>query len=405
MFPLKVVLVGCSENQLGHVRQEIKNYPAVLEADFRNLNEAIERWTWTDHDPRLLIYHFRGLDDVKELQCLRRAFRWPILALVQAPADQMATLFLLANRLGATQIVPLPLDTEDFCSALDVIGVQYGCQTGNAKVIAVSGVTGGCGATTVAINLASEIVHLQNLHTILVELAFQKGLLATYLNVEPVYTIPDLLHNNTTLDLHMVQRALAQVEENFDILSGSHHSISQVQVSIRDVLRLIDHLRRLSQVVVLDVPCSLDDTYLQTLSAATHVVLVAEQSLPSLRSLKLVLEMLGRANLKLDLSQDGSLRILLNRYNPNASEFDLNKLKDLLQVPQMMTVANDYQAVNSAQLRGVPVRHEAPKSRVVQDIDAMVHSLFGEPTKTNGTSPKGWGLFGKLVRAFAGRSA
>jgi len=406
MFPLKVIIVGLSDNLLLDVRRRLQAYPAEIEAEFRNINDAVERWSWSeDSDPRLVVTRFRGLDDLQELQCVKRAFNWPMLTLVEGPRQEMLTLFILANRNGATQLVPMPLDEEDFRAAMESVASGCGFHGGNAKVIAVSGVTGGSGATTVAINLASEIAHLLKMHTILVELSLQKGMLGTYLNVEPSFTIPDLFTGPTALDLHMVKQALTTIAPNFDILTGAHHAIADVHVQHRDVLQLLDYLRRLCQVLVLDVPCTLDDSYLQTLSSASQVILVAEQNLPSLRSLKLVLEMLGRANLNREsMSGDVGLHVVLNRYNPNMQDFDLAKLKELLRLPTMLTIANDYNAVNAALLHGMPLRVEHPRSRALADVDGLVRRLFGgtDPADKNSQS-KGWNLFSRLARAF-GRS-
>src|SRR5258708_16790888 len=134
--------------------------------------------------------------------------------------------------------------------------------------MAVCGVTGGWGATTVAINLANEIAYLHKRRTVLVELALQKGVLATYLNVEPTDEVPDLLNANIKLDLSVVQQALINIAENFDIVSGAHFEITPVEASHLDVLRVLDHFRRLADIVVLDVPCTNDEAYVQTLSTA-----------------------------------------------------------------------------------------------------------------------------------------
>ncbi len=404
MYPLKIMTVNCGEKLLTQLRQELTNYQVSIEAEFKTVDQAIEKWSWADSEPHLVLFQFSGLSDVHELQCLKRAFNWPVIALVDTGRDQLATLLILANRAGANQVVPVPLDSEDFRSALDTVGLDHGYGGSNAKIIAVSGVTGGCGATTIAINLANEIAHLFNRRTVLVELALQKGMLATYLNVEPKYTLPDLLNSNVKLDLSVVQQALININENFDIVSGSHFEITPVEASHLDVLRLLDHFRRLAEVVVLDVPCTNDEAYVQTLSAASHVVLVAEQNLPSLRSLRLTLEMLAKLELKSETRGEMMLEVVLNRYDNKSREFELEQLKELMKVSEMTTVANDYAAIKAALNRGVPLRMEVPRSRALADIDALATKVIGagELPLANGKSAS-W--FGKLARVFAGANS
>jgi Flp pilus assembly CpaE family ATPase len=204
----------------------------------------------------------------------------------------------------------------------------------------------------------------------------------------------------------VVQQALIRIADNFEIVSGSHFEIAPVEASHLDVLRLLDHFRRLSEVVILDVPCTNDEAYVQTLSAANHVVLVAEQNLPSLRSLRLVLEMLARTDIKGGARPDLQLEVVLNRYDPKSRDFELAQLKEKLGVPGMMTVANDYGSITAALNSGVPLRMEVPRSKALADIGALAKKVMGpgEQLAADG-KPSSWSLFGKLARVFAPANA
>jgi pilus assembly protein CpaE len=397
MYPLKVILVGCNGNTLPQVRQALHENPAVTEAEFSQAAEAIDNYRWAQDEGRLLVVHIRSLQEVEDVQRLKRTFpAWPILALIDAPRGQAFELALLANRAGASQVVPAPLDAEDFRAALDAIGKDHGYAAANAKVLAVSGVTGGCGATALAINLAHELLHLEKTRAIVAELNFQRGMLATYLNVEPSYVVHDLLASEGKLDLHMVQKALTPVTDNFLLLSGAHHAITPLEVQPRDLQRLLDYLRRLAQVLVLDVPCTSDDLYVQTLAAADQVILVAEPTLASLRALRLVLDLLGRGETS-QATGIATVHLVLNRYDPRNEEFDLKKVENLLKVPRLNTVANDYAAMSAALNSGQPLRQKAPRSRALADIDRLARLLWtGIEPQTAG----GWKLLGKLSRVF-----
>jgi pilus assembly protein CpaE len=402
MYPLKVLLVNTREAILSSVRHALHNHPAVCEGEFEGASEAIDNCRWTQDEPRLIVYHLKSIRDLDDLHRLKRSFTdWPILALVDGCEGPSHSLLLLANRAGALQVVPTPIDVEDFRLAMDAIGTDHGFDIPNARVIAVSGVTGGCGATTLALNLGYQVVSASNQHTILAEMAFQKGMLATYLDVEPKYCMHDLLANSVKLDLHVVQQALTNIETNFDILSGPHNQIMPLEVSVIDVHRLLDYLRRLCRVVMLDVPCTNDDVYMQTLSAADHVVLVAEQNLPSLRSLRLMLDMLGRTNLS-ETPLDGKpIHLVVNRYNYKSAEYSLARLEELLQVKKLYTVANDYPSVNAALNHGKPLKKHAPRSRVVSDLEKIVGVLLnhGEKKQEPAAQTKSSGFFGRIARA------
>ena len=400
MYPLKIVLVNFSDAALSRVREALELHDKVIEAAFSSVNETVEKWTWNEDESCLALFSVSSLQDVQDLECLKRAFSWPILAIVDAPRDQLATLLILANRAGAAQVVTMPLDADDLHSGMEAICREHGYHGQEAKSVAVAGVTGGCGATTVAINLADAVAALHKRHCVLVELAMQKGMLATYLNVEPAYVLPDLLQNNIKLDLHLVRQALTHIADNFDIVSGAHFQIQAVQVSTPDILRLIEHFQRVADVLVLDVPWTGDEHFLQVLSAANHVVLVAEQNLPSLRSLRLVLDMLNRS--KLNAGNGGpSVELVINRYDARSKDFPLERVKDVLETPVLTTVTNDYPSVNAAVNRGVPLRVGALRSKALADIVGLTSKLFGT-TELTAKKDSGWNLLGRLANVFSG---
>ena len=127
------------------------------------------------------------VDSDEELAQLRRLSGTfvgrPIIALVNPDRD--GSMILKAMRAGALQVVPLPLRREDFGAAMDCIAVQFGLARGRAKTIAVAGTTGGCGTTTIALNLAYELAYLKQVNCILMELSLRMGVLASHLDVQP----------------------------------------------------------------------------------------------------------------------------------------------------------------------------------------------------------------------------
>ena len=137
------------------------------------------------------------------------------------------------------------------------------------------------------------------------------------------------------------------------------------------MIRLIDYCRSLSNVAVFDVPCTYDDMYFETLAVADQVVLVGEQKIPSIRTLKLVCEALSR------IHGVRELHIVINRYDPRMPGFGVDRLKGLLEVTELMTVCNDFAAVMASINHGRPLRQEAPRSAALADINRIVNTLLG----------------------------
>lgn len=394
MYPLNVVLVNCGENALPHVRRELLNQNALLEAECADIASIVDALGLFPEEKRLFVFHARTPEALAQLRRLSGTFvGQPILTLLE-PGENLQTV-IAAMRAGSSQVVLLPLQSDDFRAAMECIAFQFGRPPGTSRVIAVSGATGGCGATTVAINLAYEMALLHGKQCILTELALQVGMLATYLDCSPTYSTLDLLRHEGGLDAHMVQQALTKVAENFHVMVGPHRNIAPGSVQPEDVQRLVEYLRLLAQVVILDVPCTYDDLYFQTLTHADQVVLVADQRIPSIRNLDLILGTLARE------AADRPPHVVINRYDPKLEGFSLRDLEKVLDVPRLLSIANDFAAVNASINNGRPLRLEAPASRALADIDALARTLLAIREDAQQAVPSS-GLLRRLMHAFSG---
>lgn len=393
MYPLNVVIVGCNDEVLPHVRRELAKASAHVEAEFPDVGHLFARLAAGEQEMRLFVIGAEGGGHVEQIRRLSRVFAGrPILALVDAVSNP--SVFIEAMRGGALQVVPVPIDSDDFRAALDCLALHFAYAGKASRVVAVAGVTGGCGATTIAINLAYEIAQQHKLHCILVELSMQMGMLATYLDLAPKFTTHDLLSDMSRVDIYLVQQVLTRVADNFDVLAGPHHDIEPIHPSVENVHRLIGFARQLADVVILDVPSTMDTLYFQTLATANQIVLVGEQKIPSVRNLKAV-----RSTLERDY--DSRMQyVAINRYDPRVQGFTEDQLDALLRGSKLVTIANDYSSVIAAVNHGRTLRLEAPRSTVVRDISRLACLLLNVAEAPK--QPKG--IFTRLLRPFQASS-
>ncbi|HKI20761.1 MAG TPA: hypothetical protein VKA15_22915, partial [Isosphaeraceae bacterium] len=199
MYPLPLVLVGIDDKLLSDVLLGMASSMAEVECEFASVGAAIEGLRHSKTEPRLLLVRMGSECDPATIRRLSGSLiGWPILALISN--DHAAESFLQVNRAGATQVVPLPLDRDDFHCALNIIGSQFARGQLDRHVFAVTGATGGSGATTIAINLASEIADQLRRPTILAELTLQMGALASLFDVTPRVTLTHLIREIQRVD-------------------------------------------------------------------------------------------------------------------------------------------------------------------------------------------------------------
>jgi pilus assembly protein CpaE len=364
MYRLSINLIGNDDKVMPNVRREILNERGSVDAEFPDIPSLLKSVWLETGDSRLFIVH------VPDEECLNQFRRLtvtyvgqPTIAVVD-PANDPA-IVVKAMRAGATQVVPLPLGSDDFHAAMECIAVQYGLAAGHARMFAIAGATGGCGTTSIALNLAYEIAYSRHIHSILLELSLRMGVVASLLNVQPKRTTADLLANPDGIDSFLVRQSLTQVMEDFDILSGPCEAISSTAIRPEDILKLIKCAEPLATAIVLDIPCTYDDAYFHSLAAVDQRILIAEQSVSSVRGVRMVCDALGRER----------PTVIVNRYNPTLSGFSVDKLRDILQLPHIYTVADD-PAMAAAADNGRPLRVQAPRSKALANILGIMDELL-----------------------------
>ncbi len=159
--------------------------------------------------------------------------------------------------------------------------------------------------------------------------------------------------------------------------------------AIKRVLRLA---RELAGTIFLDVPSTLDDHFFQVLSAADTIVLIAEQKIPSLRSLQVVSDVLD------EMQPVRPRVVVVNRYNPSIPGLSIKKLEEVLKTTGFQTIGNDYLAMNATIDHGRPLRVEAPRARVLADIIALAHVLFADLDRDAPATHGGGPLLATLSR-------
>jgi pilus assembly protein CpaE len=386
MYPFKVVLIGNDERLLPHVRRELLNQSAEIEVEFRNMVSAIEQLTLQHDDSRLFVVHLDDLDQLADLKRLSGTFAGrPVLVLINGDTEKSAVVNVM--RFGASQVVMLPLSVAEFTEALNGILIQFGHLANRTQVIAVTGAHGGVGSTSMAVDLAFELAQQYQLDTILLELQQNFGVLASFLGIEPRHTTDQLLELGYAIDLYAIKNALVPFGDRLSILAGPSHVKSHAHVDNSLIKHLIQSVSHLADVVVLDVPSTMDTQQIELLNSADKVVLVSEQTVPSLQLTIEILQLGLHAH---------SPSIVINRYDSSLEGFDVGHLKRVLGVDALQTVVNDSAGFHAARNRGQPLRLASPKSKALIDIDAIAEQLLDKKHVRKAKQPHE-GLMGRFT--------
>jgi pilus assembly protein CpaE len=287
-----------------------------------------------------------------------------------------------AMRSGAKEYIERPTTTTDLLEAfVRLSSAQRKVQREGARgrVFTVINAKGGCGATTIAVNLA---LALQSAHgnTALVDGA-PLGHAALHLNLKPLFTTSDAIRNLHRLDSSLLESFMTRHNDGLQLLAGTTTPLS-VEPSTAEFARLFDMLVSHFRYVVVDISSRSDATARLISNLSEVVLLVAQTDVASLWSAARVQQFLS------DTGGRDRVQLVLNRFRKIAgfSEADAEAAAG---IKLLWKVPNQYFAVSAAIDRGIPVMQQN-HSEIARCFSGLAHQLTAEHDEVKRAA---WSLF------------
>lgn len=241
----------------------------------------------------------------------------------------------------------------------------------SGKVIAVYSTKGGVGKTTMAVNLAALLASERRVSTCLLDLDLQFGDASVLLSLIPRRTISDLV-NEQTLDKETLLSYMLNHPCGLKVLPAPLRPEYAEYVTAEHVGKVVALCREIFDYVVIDMPASFHETVLTTLDLTDRIVMVGAMDMPTLKNVKLGLEVMSR----LGYAQD-KVYLMVNRAS---YEYGI-KFKDL--EPAMGRPVDYYlpaedSAVMTAANRGIPFVLDPANLKLIKRISELADALSGD---------------------------
>lgn len=161
------------------------------------------------------------------------------------------------------------------------------------KLIGIVGVRGGIGTTTLAVQLASYLANRQNRRVILLDLDLHTGDCGLALNLKPTPGLCEALANPRRIDNVFIERTVVVHGDRLFVLSAQQPLRADAEFTAEAIVMLVGVLRTQFHYIIADVPRIHTAPYHQALSIADVRVIVADQSLRSVRDTVRLRDALG----------------------------------------------------------------------------------------------------------------
>lgn len=340
--------------------------------------------------PDLLVLRVNG-SSTQELEALERyspAERPPMIVVGDAIDPETMR---VAMRVGARDFLTEPSAGDDLVAAIRKLTSEQRVsrKSSNGQMLAFVNAKGGSGATFLACNIAHLSSCVSALNTALIDVNLQFGTLPQYLDFNPRRSLLEALDVADELDEVAIDGYLTRLETGVSVLAGSREFALLQQELMTDRFETILNLlsKRFDRLVV-DVPRQLEPFSAIVLERADRVVLVMQQSIPSLHDATTMYEILTR-NLAVPADH---IRIVVNRYQKNAS-VELADIRQALHDQKPFCVPSDYRTVTQSIDMGVPLYEHSRRAAITKAVISLERELGG------GAAPEARRLFPKILRA------
>lgn len=282
-----------------------------------------------------------------------------------------ADLLMDAIHSGVTEFIRQPIDPAKFMAGVERVAATHS-NGRRGRLVNIIPTVGGCGATTVACNLA--VAFARSARTVLIDLDLVGGTVATSFDLRPRYTIADLMATSELLDRQLLDNALAvHGDSGLAVLARPELPEEAERVTGPGVSRLLGALLPLFDYVVIDSSMDVDGPRSAAARIADINVLVAQLNVPSVRNAGRLLGALQRMDMPVE-----RIRVVVNRYAKRGTEIRPDELEQALGMKVAWMIPNDYRSAIDAINFGRPLVLRSPRSEISGSFSGLKELLNGK---------------------------
>jgi pilus assembly protein CpaE len=359
-MPVQITIIGTTDRKLEELVRTSGLRPAVA--------AAVDLLALTHRgaaQPDVLIVDVRGHSQVPPaLAVLKR--QHPATSVILVASELAPTLILEAMRAGVNECVAEPLTADQLGGAISRVIAQRTAPVGG-QVFAFVGAKGGVGTTTLAVNAATAFAKNDD-STLFIDMHPAYGDAAVLFGAEPRFSLVDALDNTHRLDLAFFSGLTVHTDAGVTLLASSDHAPT-APIDVHRIRLLLDFALRNFRYTVLDLPRS-NPAMLESLEAATNVIVVTNQEIASVRSASRVAGALSRRYARERVS------VVVSRFDKH-SDIGTNDIEQAVHAPLRFTFPSDYRLALQALNSGRPFVLDGT-SKLAASVVAFTKTLNGD---------------------------
>ncbi len=255
---------------------------------------------------------------------------------------------------------------------------------------------GGVGTTTLSLQTAFQLhtSATRGASTCVVDLNFQQGSCAEYLDLEPRFDITEIENQPERLDRQLLDVMLSKHQSGLCVLAAPTVPTEMRSFNTDVVVRMLDLVSAYFDNVVIDMPRTWFPWTETVLLGSNKLYVVAEMTVPCLRHTQRLIQAVYDT-----AGKEVTPQVIVNRFEQKMFDSGIKQadVEEILGDHFAGGISNNYRLVREAVDRGVPLQEIDPDANVINDLKRIIlpdEANFEAP-KRNSLLELGKGLFKK----------
>ncbi len=305
-------------------------------------------------------------------QLMVRIGTWPPVIVVTQSFDEMVARTLLQMRVADFMVKPVsPVELVRTCTRV-AKNAATNAEVIESEIYTFLPAVGGAGVTTLAVQTAMMLLSSGargKTSTCLVDLDFQHGACADYLDIEPRLNLGEIEPRPERLDRQLLEVMLSQHPSGLAVIAAPNRPAEMRSFDPDVVTRLLDLVSTNFDYVVFDMPRTWFSWTDSVLLGSNKLFIIGEMTVPGLRHAKQLVEAI-----KERLDDGPKPQVIINRFVQGLFSSGLRKadIEQVLGDAFAGCIPNNYALVREAIDRGVTLDEIKPGNAITGQLKKLV---------------------------------
>ena len=329
--------------------------------------------------------------DAAELQALERLMtrigNWPPVVAITQNFDEAVARRLMQMRVADFLVKPVP-PVELVRACARVAKAPANSDATEAQILTFLPAVGGAGVTTLAVQTAMLLLNSGargKTSTCLVDLDFQHGSCADYLDIEPRLNLGEIEPRPERLDRQLLEVMLSYHTSGLAVVAAPNRPAEMRSFDPLVVTRLLDLVSSHFDFVVFDMPRTWFSWTDNVLLGSNKVFIVSETTVPSLRQARQLVDAIRER-----LGDQPNPQVIVNRFEQKLFSPGLRRadIERAIGGSLAALIPNNYGLVREAIDRGVPLNEVKPGNAITAQLKKFIVAPATNPATAGAAAAK-----------------